>query len=86
MSALLYSAVMAFESLTVAQLETMRDDLLTGIAKASAGAVEYNIGSRGLKRASLTELTNTLNLVSRELAARADQSGGVGLVEFGEPQ
>lgn len=76
---------MAFESLTVAQLETLRDNLIAAHAR-SLNATGYGIGSRNLTRASPESILKQLNDVSREIAARTDLSGGIGLVEFGEPQ
>jgi BMFP domain-containing protein YqiC len=75
---------MAFDSLTVAQLETMRDNLISAHAKA-LNAQSYGIGSRNLTRAQSDSILAQLDLISREIAARTDGTGGVGLVEFGEP-
>ena len=75
---------MAFESLTIAQLETMRDNLIAAHAR-SLNATGYGIGSRNLTRASPASILEQLNEVSRELANRADLSGGIGIVELGEP-
>lgn len=74
-----------FDSLTTAQLETLRDNLIAAHAKA-LNATSYGIGSRNLTRASPASILEQLDLVSRELAARSDQTGGIGLVQFVEPQ
>lgn len=75
---------MAFDSLTIAQLETMRDNLIAAHAKA-LNAQSYGIGSRNLVRAQASSILEQLDLVTREIASRTDATGGVGLVEFGEP-
>lgn len=75
---------MAFESLTVAQLETLRDNLISAHAR-SLNATSYGIGSRNLTRASPESILKQLNEVSEELANRTDLSGGIGIVELGEP-
>ena len=75
---------MAFDSLTVTQLETMRDNLIAAHAKALT-AQSYGIGSRNLTRAQSDSILAQLDLVSREIAARTDATGGVGLVQFVEP-
>ena len=76
---------MAFEGLTVAQLETLRDNLIAAHAR-SLNATGYGIGSRNLTRESAASILRQLNEVTTELARRSDQTGGIGLVEFGEPQ
>jgi hypothetical protein len=76
---------MAFEGLTTAQLETMRTNLLAAYER-SLNATSYGIGSRNLTRESAASLLKQLNEVSSELGRRTDQTGGFGLIEFGEPQ
>lgn len=75
---------MAFDSLTVTQLETMRDNLIAAHAK-SLTAQSYGIGSRNLTRAQSDSILKQLDMISREIAARTDETGGMGLVELGEP-
>ena len=81
----LYLASMAFESLTTAQLQTLHDDTLASLTR-SLNATSYQIGTRQLSRAGIDTLSKLLADVSEELANRTDQSGGVGVVEFGAPQ
>jgi hypothetical protein len=76
---------MAFEALTTAQLTTLHADTLAALNR-SLNATSYQIGTRQLSRAGIADLARLLSEVSEELANRTDQTGGVGLVEFGAPQ
>ena len=76
---------MAFESLTVAQLETMRDNLIAAHAKA-LNATSYGIGSRNLTRAQPDQIFKQLEQVTTELAHRTDRTGGIVFVELVEPE
>ncbi len=76
-------AQLDLSGLTTAQLETMRDNLLSAHARSTSSEA-YTIGARNLKRASLKDILENLSDVTAELAARADSTGGIGLVEFDE--
>lgn len=75
---------MAFESYTLAQLQTQLTNVQAAIDR-TLNAEEYAIGSRNLRRPSLDALMKREQALSREIAVRQDPSGGVGLVEFQEP-
>lgn len=76
---------MAFDSLTVAQLETMRDNLIAAHAK-SLNATSYGIGSRNLTRAQPEQILKQLDMVTAEIFRRTDRTGGIGVVELGDPE
>jgi len=76
---------MAFDSLTVAQLETMRDNLIAAHAK-SLNATSYGIGSRNLTRAQPDQIFKQLEQITTEIARRTDRTGGIVLIELGEPE
>jgi hypothetical protein len=73
-----------FETVPTADLESLRDAIVDGLAR-SVNAISYQIGGRTLTRASLKEQRELLREVCQELAARTDETGGIGVVEFGEP-
>lgn len=75
---------MSLASLTTAQLETMRDDLIAAIAR-TLNAQSYTAAGESLTRARLPELQALLTSVSEELAARDDLTGGMGLADFRDP-
>lgn len=75
---------MAFESYTLAQLETQLTNVQAKIDKA-LNAEEYGIGSRNLRRPSLDALQKREMALSLEISRRQDTTGGIGVVEFGEP-
>ena len=73
-----------FETVTTADLESLRDAIVAGLSRG-VNAISYQIGGRTLQRASLKEQRDLLRDVTQELFARTDQTGGIGVVEFGEP-
>lgn len=79
---------MAFESLTTAQLETMRDNLVAAINASlpSSGIKKYAIQGLSVERMSTAELLNALRDVDDQLAARLDLTGGVINVVFDDPE
>lgn len=74
---------MSLASLTTAQLETMRDDLIAAIGR-TLNSQSYTAAGESLTRARIPELQALLSSVSEELAARDDTTGGMGLAEFSE--
>lgn len=74
---------MAFESLTSAELTTLRDETLAAYRKA-INATGYGIGSRNLIRAQPEQLLRLLSDISNEIAHRTDQTGGIGVVEISD--
>ena len=73
-----------FETVTTADLEALRDATMASITRG-LNAISYQIGGRTLSRAGIKDLRELLRDVTQELAARTDQTGGIGFVEFGEP-
>lgn len=73
-----------FETVPTADLEALRDAIMDGLTRG-VNAISYQIGGRTLTRASLKDQRDLLRDVTQELFARTDQTGGVGVVEFGEP-
>ena len=73
-----------FETVTTADLESLRDAIVAGLSRG-VNAISYQIGGRTLSRAGIKDLRELLRDVTQELAARTDQTGGIGFVEFGEP-
>ena len=78
-------ATIDLSSLTDAQLSTMQTNLVAAHAR-SLNSEGYSIGSRSIKRASAKDILAQLNDVSAEISSRADDTGGTGIVEFGEPE
>lgn len=77
-----YAMGMRLDSLTTAQLETMRDNLLAAHAKAVT-AESYGISDRSLKRPSIERIWQQLTQVVDELTRRADNAGAdVIVVDF----
>lgn len=74
---------MAFASKSLAWLQAELADVEAKIAKAG-NAEEYGIGSRSLRR-NMAELQKREHLLNEAIADRADRSGGIGVVELGEP-
>lgn len=75
---------MAFEGISTTDLTTMRDETRTSYLR-SLNATAYNIGTRGLSRPQPEQLAKLLSDICAELARRSDQTGGIGVVELGEP-
>lgn len=73
---------MDLSSLSIAQLEALRDAALDSITR-STGAQSYQIGSRMITRMSPAQAMEILSAVSREIDARTDTTGDMGVVEFG---
>jgi hypothetical protein len=69
-------------ALTTAQLETMRDNLVAAHAKA---LLNYSIEGLTVNRPDPEAILRQLDVVSEELAARSDTTGGVIVVQFEEP-
>lgn len=76
---------MDLSQLTSDELDTLKTNLLASL-NASAGAAEYTIDGRTLKRTSLTETAELLSKVNTEIRLRADTTGGLILTEFAEPE
>lgn len=72
--------------LTDAQLSTLKTNLLASLNATATTGESYAIGQRSLKRGSLKETAELLSAVNREIRQRADTTGGLIYVEFGEPQ
>lgn len=68
--------------MTAAQLDSQIASTLTAIS-AGQGSQKYKIGSRSLQRAPLQDLMAWLSALSAEKSRRADTTGGVGVVSFG---
>lgn len=72
-------------ALTTAELTTLKDNLVANLNRGLS-AQSYQIGSRQLTRASLTDTAELLNAVSAELTSRTDDTAGIGIVGFNEPE
>ena len=70
-------------ALTVAQLETIRDNLIAAHAK-SLTSRRYKIGSRELERADADKILEQLSAVSIALDAKTATTDSVGLAQFNE--
>lgn len=81
-----YMPARRFKSLTVSQLETMRDALLaffSATGPVSSGMQSYTIAGRAVSRMSPSEIATILDEVSNELAVRAlPDRDEIGLAEF----
>ena len=75
---------MDLSTLTSAQLTTLKANALAAL-NAITGSQSYQIGSRQLSRMKPDDALKILDAVSREEAARADATGGLGIVEFNQP-
>lgn len=76
-----------YRSLTLAQLQTIRDNAVTAINRVLTGAQKGAIGnSRSFEMPQLKDLRQTLSEVSAEIANRSDAGGDFILASFGEPQ
>lgn len=73
-----------FETVPIADLEELRDNIVLSIGRG-LNAISYQIGGRTLSRAGIRDLQQLLRDVTQEIASRADQTGGIGFIEFGDP-
>ncbi len=78
-------AELDLSSLSDAELQAMKTNLLAAHPR-TLNAKSYQIGSRSLSRESGESILKQLASVSAEIAARADQTGGTAVAEFGEPE
>ena len=76
--------VSSFSTLTTAQLETLRDNCLASLNR-STNAQKYSTPGDSLERMSPQDALEILSKVDAELAARTDETGGIGVIEFEEP-
>lgn len=66
-----------FQTLTLAQLQTLRDEVKDAISR-SLNAQSYTIGVRSQTRARLPELLKTLSSVEKAIAAKNGDDIGYG--------
>ena len=74
-----------FSALTDAQLATMLAAYTSALTGAPLNSKRYKVGTREKENPSLTEIADVLSDISAEITSRADETGGTGIVEFGEP-
>jgi hypothetical protein len=72
-----------FETVPVADLEDLRDAIILALGRG-LNAISLTIGGRSLQRASIKDMRDLLRDITQEIAARTDQTGGIGFIEFGE--
>ena len=75
-----------FSQLTDAQLSSAISAYTSALSGGPLNAKRYKIGTREKENPSLTEIAAILSALNSEVADRANVTGGVGVVGFGEPE